>query len=421
VDAPDSIWVNQWQYGDKKLFTLLSLKPEGYSGPLFTLQDKELHWVSLWDHEEIIPEKISGGYGLNYHVDPFSPAHLNSRSEGSVQCIAGFPKLISWRVSGRSLVVQAPVGKKLQFWKGDPSYSNSRTAAYPIPLSGEIRIPLADWMHLPEGKIVLQLFDGNELLDERIINTTLATPVRIDQSQPTTPYPAVPEGMVEIPEGKFVYSRGNPADFIPYPFNFDTLQVEMKGYYMDKYPVTNQQFYQFIQATRYVPSDTANFLKHWENGTYPQAWADHPVVWVSLEDARAYAKWKGKRLPSEAEWQYAAQGTDGRTWPWGHTFDSTVCNHSLGHTTPVTHFPGGRSPFGVEDLTGNVWQMCQDEYFNGSFIFSILRGGSFYRPTASWWYVEGGPQPNDRTQMLLRTSPGFDRSETVGFRCVCDK
>ena len=71
-------------------------------------------------------------------------------------------------------------------------------------------------------------------------------------------------------------------------------------------------------------------------------------------------------------------------------------------------------------LVGNVWQLCDDEYLNGSFRFSIVRGGSFFRPTSSWWYIQGGPQPNDRTQMLLRTSPGFDRSESMGFRCVCD-
>jgi len=145
------------------------------------------------------------------------------------------------------------------------------------------------------------------------------------------------------------------------------------------------------------------------------------MVWISHEDARAYARWKGKRLPSKMEWQFAAQGTDGRIWPWGNHFDSSLCNYASGHTSPVHKFPEGKSPFGVEDLCGNVWQLCEDTYFNGSFSFSLIRGGSFYKPTSSWWYIQGGPQPNHRTQMLLKTAPGFDRSDTVGFRCVCDK
>ena len=72
------------------------------------------------------------------------------------------------------------------------------------------------------------------------------------------------------------------------------------------------------------------------------------------------------------------------------------------------------------DMVGNVWQMTNDIYFNGSYYFMIIRGGSHYRPDSSWWYIQGGPQPLDKTQMMLMVSPGFDRSATVGFRCVKD-
>jgi formylglycine-generating enzyme required for sulfatase activity len=144
------------------------------------------------------------------------------------------------------------------------------------------------------------------------------------------------------------------------------------------------------------------------------------VVYVSIEDARAYAEWSGKRLPTEVEWQYAAQGTDGRLWPWGEEFHGTKCNNSFERPTPVDAFPKGRSPFKVEDMVGNVWQLTNDVYDNGSYRFVIMRGGSYYNPASSWWYVKGGPQPLDKTQMLLMVSPGFDRSATVGFRCVVD-
>ncbi len=78
------------------------------------------------------------------------------------------------------------------------------------------------------------------------------------------------------------------------------------------------------------------------------------------------------------------------------------------------------SPFKVEDMVGNVWQMTEDEYANGSYLFAIIRGGSYFRPDASEWYIKGGPQPVNKRQMLIKVAPGFDRSATVGFRCVKD-
>ncbi len=453
VDSPDSIWVNEWHSGEKTLFTILSLKPGGYSGKLVRVPDKGLHWVSLWDHEEIRAENCCGPVGgsfsgdrspvnirtgtpgatitgspgagrersLECSIDPFSRALSGTRSEGSVQCIAGFPELITWQFSDASLLLHLSRGSRLVLWKGDPSYSNPAHEDYPVKKDTELSIPLIDIMHHPEGKIVLQLFHENELVDERILHTPPATPVLISPVLRTRAYRRPPEAMVAVPGGSYWYYRGNEADFIPYPHNFDSLNVQVEDFYMDRYPVTNRDYAEFMKATGYSPPDTSNFLKHWKGGICPDSLAGHPVVWVSPEDAAAYAAWKGKRLPTELEWQYAAQGTDGRKWPWGNEFDSAACNNSLGRTTPVTRFPSGRSPSGVEDMCGNVWQICGDEYSNGSFRFTMIRGGSFYDPTSSRWYVKGGPRPNDRTQMLLRTSPGFDRSGTVGFRCVCDK
>jgi formylglycine-generating enzyme required for sulfatase activity len=71
-------------------------------------------------------------------------------------------------------------------------------------------------------------------------------------------------------------------------------------------------------------------------------------------------------------------------------------------------------------MVGNVWQLTQDVYDNGTYYFTMMKGGSFYKPTSSWWYVQGGPQPVNHQQMLLQVSPGFDRNSTVGFRCVKD-
>ena len=114
------------------------------------------------------------------------------------------------------------------------------------------------------------------------------------------------------------------------------------------------------------------------------------------------------------------RGPMARKYPWGKEFDSTRCNFGKTTTTPVNAFPSGASPFGVLDLVGNVWQLTGDLYDNGTFKFVMLRGGSYYNPTSSWWYVRGGAQPVDNPQILLLVSPGFDRCATVGFRCVKD-
>ena len=230
--------------------------------------------------------------------------------------------------------------------------------------------------------------------------------------------------MVEVPAGTFVFkTAGNPDDanpIIPYPDTTRPRTLELRRFFMDRTPVTNAAFKAFLDATGYAPADRSNFLKHWVDGKPPAGEGDHPVRWVSLEDARAYAKWAGKRLPTEAEWQYAAQGPDGRPYPWGAKMETGRCNNKLNRTTPVTAFPKGASPFGVLDLVGNVWQMTDDVYDNGVYRYGIIRGGSFFAPETSEWYVKSGPLPVDRVQILLLIAPGLDRVATVGFRCVKD-
>jgi formylglycine-generating enzyme required for sulfatase activity len=230
--------------------------------------------------------------------------------------------------------------------------------------------------------------------------------------------------MVEIPGGEFMFrptrSFLSPNEVIPYPGDSTRRLVSLRRFFMDRYPVTNADFKSFLKTSGYKPKDAANFLKHWMNGIAPPGMEKHPVVYVSLEDAKAYARWAGKRLPTEMEWQFAAQGVDGRKYPWGNEFDSTRCNTGRRSTTPVDAFPSGESPFGVADLVGNIWQLTNDVYDNGTFYFGMIRGGSWYDPTSSWWYIKGGPQPVDNPQILLMVSPGFDRCATVGFRCVKD-
>jgi formylglycine-generating enzyme required for sulfatase activity len=185
--------------------------------------------------------------------------------------------------------------------------------------------------------------------------------------------------------------------------------------------VTNAEFKKFLEAARYHPADDHNFLRHWSAGTFPEGAANQPVTWVSIEDARAYAAWAGKRLPHDWEWQYAAQGPDGRLYPWGNAWDDRALpppDHGrvMRAPTSVDAFPAGASPFGVLDMVGNVSQWT-DEFRDEHTRAAIVRGGGFYLPRGSIWYF---PQTYrlDEHQKFLLMSPGRDRAGTIGFRCV---
>ena len=200
--------------------------------------------------------------------------------------------------------------------------------------------------------------------------------------------------------------------------------MEIKSFYIDKYPVTNQQYKKFMAATNYHPKDGHNFLKDWVNGTFPKGWEDKPVTWVSIEDARAYATWAGKRLPHEWEWQYAAQGKEGNVYPWGNNRDTTRLplqdtTRSMREPTSVKQYTQGATPSKIMDLVGNVWQWT-DEYRDRHTRFAIVKGGSYYQAKTSMWYFPQAHELNKYGKYLLM-SPSLDRARTIGFRCVADR
>lgn len=254
--------------------------------------------------------------------------------------------------------------------------------------------------------------------------------------QPTKMAETAPNGMVRIPGGDYVFRvegiEIEGVDWIgvdvQYPWEdmprrFHEQLMQLKPFYMDKHPVTNREFKMFLDASHYRPADDLDFLRDWKDGSYPNGWANKPVTWVSLTDARAYAAWEGKRLPHEWEWQFASQGNDGRLFPWGNEWNSSAVpspdkTRTLRGPDDVDAHPAGASPFGVMDMVGNVWQWT-DEYVDEHTRGGILRGGSYYQPQGSIWYF---PQAyrNDQHGKLLLMSPSYDRSGTLGFRCVQD-
>jgi len=256
----------------------------------------------------------------------------------------------------------------------------------------------------------------------------------------TKPYPkdTVPADMAVIAAARFdmeVTFRNRECGFYRLPagvafkrplsqihqMNGFTQTVSLDSYAIDLTPVTNGQFADFLKASGYRPRHSENFLRHWKEREMPAALADHPVVYVDLDDARAYAQWAGKRLPTDEEWQYAAQGPEKRVYPWGNEVTENVCNRGASRgTTPVGAFPAGRSPFGCYDMCGNVWEWTESERSDSRTRFCILRGGSFFKAQGSQWYADGGLQPCTFAAKFLRTWPGLDRCSTIGFRCAVD-
>jgi formylglycine-generating enzyme required for sulfatase activity len=174
--------------------------------------------------------------------------------------------------------------------------------------------------------------------------------------------------------------------------------VELAPYRIGRYPVTNREYAVFLEETGFPELPTA-----WPFGRFPEHLGNHPVYTVSIEAARAYAAWlagrtgRRFRLPREAEWEYAAAGPEGREFPWGDAFGADRANTietGLAITTPVGVFPQGRSPFGADDMAGNVEEYVDDAYAPypggeavrddlavawGDRPYAVARGGSFTR------------------------------------------
>ena len=177
----------------------------------------------------------------------------------------------------------------------------------------------------------------------------------------TTSAVSIPDrdAMVRIPGGAFVMGAdltgrepvANRDESPPH-------RVSLPPFYIGKYEVTHLQYKKFVDATGHPPP------LRWEKGAYPPGKADHPVIYVNLEDAKAYAAWAGGRLCTEAEWELAAKGFDRREWPWGNRWDDRKANvyYTVGDTTPVNGYPQGASPFGVLGMADNVWEWVSDPY-----------------------------------------------------------
>ena len=191
--------------------------------------------------------------------------------------------------------------------------------------------------------------------------------------------------------------------------------VKIKNLYVDKFPVTNKEYFNFMKKTGYQPKDPQRFLAHKpkNNQFY------HPVVCVSQIDAMEYAKCVGGRLPLDEEWQYIAAGPNYYEWPWGDKFNPSYCNHDGNSLRSVNSHKKGSSWCGCEDMCGNAWEWTSGIHDDGQHQFALIRGGSFYY-AHDHWHVGGGARKTNFHWKLQLLNEGMNRASTLGFRCVYD-
>jgi formylglycine-generating enzyme required for sulfatase activity len=236
--------------------------------------------------------------------------------------------------------------------------------------------------------------------------------------------------MVYVPAGEFIMGskEGDVDERLEHT-------VYLDAFWIDKYEVSNAQYQKCVGAGACRAPTTCG----WGEPTYGDASkTNHPVVCVNWDDARAYCAWARARLPTEAEWEKAARGTDGRRWPWGSTFDvsrlnfcdrncefdwkDTGADDGYARTAPVGNFPAGASPYGVLDMAGNVWEWVADWYDPNYYTYSPSHNPQ--GPDSGEKKVQhGGAWSNDKwiVQSAIRDPylPTDTLSDT-GFRCAYD-
>lgn len=370
---------------------------EGVFATRFPLEDRTL-WllINRTDHSVYGAQLSLSGEGEATFLDLWNGSQLSSSRRGESRVLS-FP--IEAKGFGAVLAVTGDIDTATQ----ELLVTMRRHSVVPLSEIG------TDWIFLPQTSI---------------------------EPEATSAAKRTPDGMIRIPGTDFEFAvsgieiEGGDMVGVDIQFPWEDSprrhhrsSVKIDSFFIDQYPVTNVDFERFLNATDYHPADDHNFLRHWENGKPPLGGENKPVTWVSIEDSRAYAGWAKKRLPREWEWQYAAQGTDGRSYPWGNSWNASAVpqpDTARNPTGPdeVSAHPAGVSPFGVMDLIGNVWQWT-DEYIDRRTRSAILRGGSNYHPQGSRWYFPQAYRLDQHGKYLLM-APSLDRAATIGFRCVKD-
>ncbi len=234
--------------------------------------------------------------------------------------------------------------------------------------------------------------------------------------------------MVHVPAGEFLMgSDGGDVDERP------QRRVYLDAFEIDRYEVTNLQYRRFLLATGQAPPERwperyvallPNRNPDWRGTDFPAGEATYPVTAVNWEDASAYCAWVGKRLPTEAEWEKAARGIDGRTYPWGNGWypgKANVGATGVGYTQPVGSYPGGASPYGALEMAGNVWEWVTDLYDRQYYTSAPSRNPTGPESGTGERILRGGAwdSPPDHARASYRNATHcFGPNFRAGFRCA---
>lgn len=379
----------------------------------FTVESNVFVWVSSSDISgEFIYGLIarrSGNFYYAFVISPFSkrwqilksePSGLTTLAEGNDTSIQGFVQSDLLRIDAEGSDLAFHINGHMVEQLNDPSFTVGEIGFYVETQSSTLA-------HIH--------FDSLTVRPAELVQSTVTIQSNSTQTAPAPTAIAVPQGMILIPGGTFLMGSSNgPENEQP------EHAISLSTFFIDQFEVSNAQYLECVRAggcsqTAFAHSYTRPSYRN--NPDYEH----HPVIGVTWSQAVAYCAWANKRLPTEAEWEYAASGPNNYIWPWGNEFDPQLSAASARDTQQVTSYPEGATPSGVYNMAGNVLEWVQDAFSEtfyansptenpvgpGDGALHIFRGGSFDN-------LDGSAFTTSRRYV----KPGTTVDVDIGFRCA---
>ncbi len=356
----EKVYASCWQGNGVRLWTIVNQNSRTVDAPVLEVEDRQDRFFDLWRGVPLEPQRAGGLSQFSRSENgtvPFGPTRVRLRLP-----IDRFGAIVAVRDKGPSPELSALLANQRQEAQRPIPRPEKDAYVRARPVVEPKKPPFAAPASPATAAGMLKVEGGQ--LAFRVRHTRRECGCYPD---PGTPPAQWDRFLIGTPHEQAIEHR---------------MTATLGLFSIDPKPVTNGQFAAFLKATGYAPRCRDRFLDHWGGAACPPAIQDQPVVYVDLDDARAYAAWAKKRLPTEWEWQHAAQ-SHGERFAHAEVFEWTESQRDDGHTR-----------------------------------FVMLRGGSRYKAQGSVWYFPGGPQAIESHAKFILMDPGLDRCATIGFRCV---